>query len=189
MTYLQFVALRLGKKTDYDNIYNYQCVDLIKQYLKDVYATESWIFGGKAATWYDTGSPFINDSTHRKKIPYVDWLQPHQWDIIFWWESSANLYGHVAILHEVINHTTISVLEQNALWWGTGIWKNAIRIHQYPIKNVIWWYRYRPTLSPTDQAIVTAALTANGKLWAISSDPILRQTLKNTNGLIRLLYQ
>ena len=40
VSYTQFVTARLGKKVDYDGVFQYQCVDLIKQYIKDLTGNE-----------------------------------------------------------------------------------------------------------------------------------------------------
>jgi hypothetical protein len=37
MNYQEFKTKRLGKFTDYDNAYGFQCVDLVKQILTDCY--------------------------------------------------------------------------------------------------------------------------------------------------------
>jgi len=186
VSYTQFVTARLGKKVDYDGVFQYQCVDLIKQYIKDLTGHEPWVFGGAAAVGYDTGSPFVGIQTW-VKIPRSEGVMPRQGDVIFWWPSTGNSYGHVAIV-DSIAWSKVTVIEQNGVGGGNGEWGNAIRRKAYMLKNTLWRYRYITPLSPADQKIVDTALASNSAMWKLTSDATLKILLKETNTLIRELY-
>jgi len=188
MNHTQFTKKRLWQKTDYDGVFQYQCVDLIKQYMKDVYAVEPGIFWGSAIIGYQSGSPFINAKDNFKKMTLSDSL-PLKGDIIFRWPSGKNNYGHVAIVDEMVNTTKVRVIEQNGVWWWNGTGTNAIRLKEYPIKNTVWRYRYRPSLSNQEEIVIDLILHNNGKLYGITKDPWLKDLLAQTNQKIRNLYR
>lgn len=45
MTYQQLENKWIGKRVDYDGVYQYQCVDLTKQYLAEVYGMKPGAVG------------------------------------------------------------------------------------------------------------------------------------------------
>ena len=68
MTYDQFINKYNGKQIDYDGAYGVQCVDLIKQYIKDVIGIEPQAIGNAEAYWnrYNELS-FLHDNFERIK--------------------------------------------------------------------------------------------------------------------------
>lgn len=188
MTHAQFIKQRLGKKTDYDGMYAYQCVDLVKQYMKDVYAQEPGVFWGSAAAWYESGSPFSKNSSVWKKTPRAEKIVPSQGDIIFWAASGTNSYGHVAIVDSMSSASKVKVIEQNGSGGGNGEWANAIRYKEYLLKNTLGRYHYRTPLSDADQAVVDIILHNNSKLYNITKDGDLKNLLASTSKKIRELY-
>jgi surface antigen len=191
MNHPQFIEKRLGKNIDYDNVFGYQCVDLVKQYINDVYAIEPGIFWWSANAGYESGSPFANSPKNFKKYSISDAnnVLPRQGDIIFRWPSGSNTYGHVAVVDILIGSTKIKVLEQNGVWWGDGTGANAIRFKDYLLKNnVIWRYRYRKIPTQPEQVIIDLALQNNSKLYNITDDVSLQSFLAQTNKKIRELY-
>lgn len=51
MTFDKFIQKYNGKEIDYDGAYGVQCVDLIKQYIKDVIGIEPQAIGNAEAYW------------------------------------------------------------------------------------------------------------------------------------------
>ena len=119
--YKQFKEKRIGKRTNYDNTYWYQCVDLIKLYLDE--CLWLWRIG---SLWNAKNVPSSAFFKNWQKLTTKNLIQ---WDIIVrtQWD-----YGHIAIVDSVVGWNVV-VLEQN----GSGknswdwLWENAIRTHKY----------------------------------------------------------
>ena len=124
--YKTFKEKRLWKRIDYDRTYDYQCVDLIKQYADEVL----WL--GKI--WAIWNANRVQNSSTFKSFSRL-WIKNlMQWDIII---RTRWKYGHIAIIDHIWNWR-VYVLEQNWSWknsWN-GLWDNAIRVKDYPIN----WY-------------------------------------------------
>lgn len=188
MSHNDFLTKRLGKKVDYDGLYGYQCVDLAKQYMKEVHAIEPGIFGWSALTWYESGTPFSNNPAAWKKVAYASGLTPSTGDIIFRGPSGSNTYGHVAVVDSMVDASKVQVIEQNGLGWGTGTGKDAIRKMTYPLKGSLGRYRHHTPISNMDQAVIDIVLYNNGKLYNITQDTDLKNLLAATSKRIRQLY-
>ena len=106
LTLTQFIKKYLGTKVDYDNAHGYQCVDLARQYIKDVYnfAQPPAVEGAKDLMKKPGGLAVTKDS---KLADYS------RGDILVWGATPTNKYGHVAILVSVYNTKYFVVLEQD----------------------------------------------------------------------------
>ena len=134
---LEFIKKWEGKRVDYDGVYKYQCVDLIKQFTKEVYDIELGSFGGSAINAW-------NNNTFDSKWRSI--ISDYQvWDIIFFNKTKENPYGHVAIITDwgLVN----KILEQNGgTGNGDGQGTNAIRIRQVNKKDkILGAYRLKIT--------------------------------------------
>jgi len=91
MTLQEFINKYNGKAVDFDKHYGAQCVDLYRQYLKEVLelpqtppvigAKDIWTNHGKSLTAYPRASGAI----------------PQAGDIVIWGKELGNTYGHVGI--------------------------------------------------------------------------------------------
>lgn len=129
-----FVTKWTGKSIDYDGVYGAQCVDLIKQYLKDEYglAPGSW---GDAYKYFTNTAPAILAKFDRVTNNPADKNQvPKAGDIIVWSSATpgSNGAGHVAIYLELIPGAGFYSLDQN---WGG---KTVMRV-KHSWTNVIGW--------------------------------------------------
>lgn len=129
MIYNDFKIKWLWKKIDYDWIYGFQCIDLIKQYTKEVHWIELWTFGGSVINGWKTSSP-IKDKPYTKILNTPDFV-PIEWDIIIFNKTTSNPYWHIGIVNNATNKNVI-ILEQNG-WKGSSTWilVDAIRLHSY----------------------------------------------------------
>jgi cell wall-associated NlpC family hydrolase len=99
MTYQEFLDKYNWQYVDYDKYYGYQCVDLMRQYIKDVFDLNPYQVlppapGAKQIYQrYNTGYPF-------KKIPNTREAIPINGDIIFWgwYWGLTGPNGHVGIV-------------------------------------------------------------------------------------------
>lgn len=105
-TLTQFINKYLGTKVDYDKAHGYQCVDLYRQYCKDVLEIEQ--------TPPIEGAKDIFDKHGVLKVTPDSALADYsRGDILIWDKSKTNKYGHVAILVAIYNTKYFIVLEQD----------------------------------------------------------------------------
>lgn len=125
----QFIIDWLGKKCDYDGFYGGQCVDLYRQYVKEVLGyPQSPGVGGATEIW-DSASPEYYDFI--KNSPTA---VPQRGDIPIWNRKAGGGFGHVSIfLHGDVNKFTS--LDQN---WPT---LDEVTETEHDYKNIIGWLR------------------------------------------------
>jgi cell wall-associated NlpC family hydrolase len=109
-----FVNKWNGKGTDFDGAYGYQCVDLMRQFLKDVLGISSALPTSKADN-YSAYSIFANANDSRfTKIYNSPSVFPQKGDIIFFNKTSGNQSGHVAIFLSNDGSNAFTSFDQNA---------------------------------------------------------------------------
>ncbi|MCK9461452.1 MAG: CHAP domain-containing protein [Proteobacteria bacterium] len=104
MTAEQFIKKYTGVKIDYDGIYGFQCVDVIKQYFVDVLNLPAYTNNAKDY-WNNYPSSYLT------RIPNTPSFIPIKGDIMVW-GTGVGTYGHIAIVVEANVNTFIS-LDQN----------------------------------------------------------------------------
>lgn len=124
MTYPEFESAWLGKRVDTDGYpvgAIYQCVDLIKEYLNQVFSIPYGAFGNAIDYWANT-VPAI-----AAKFDRVTGT-PKQGDIVVINGTASNPYGHIGVATGAVTSTTTEILEQNGgTGSGNGTGTNAIR--------------------------------------------------------------
>ena len=114
MTLTTFMNTYMGKKVDYKDEQfkgdgSFQCVDLARQYIHDVYGVEQF-----PALGANGGAKDIFDKcTNLKKTVDSALADYSRGDILIWDKSKTNKYGHVAILVDIYNTKYFIVLEQD----------------------------------------------------------------------------
>jgi len=122
-----FIKKYLGKKIDYDLSYGGQCVDLFRQYVKEVLGfPQSNPVGGAADIWHTASEKYYN---FIKNTPNG---VPEKGDIVIWNRNAGKGFGHVAIFLEG-NVGKFTSLDQN---WPT---LNKVTKTSHYYKNVIGW--------------------------------------------------
>ena len=105
MTLKRFIVNNLGKKVDFDGTSGAQCVDLYRQYCKDVLEIPQTpalgINGGAKDIWEKHGS--LKQSKDSFAVG----------DVLIYDATPSNKYGHVCILVSLLDSDTFIVLEQN----------------------------------------------------------------------------
>lgn len=125
MNFDQFINTWLGKRTDYDKVYRYQCVDLILQYLADVYGIRSGVSGNAIDYWTKPSPRLLQDF---EKVSGG----ARRGDIIVLNGTPGNPYGHIGI---AVDANTM--LEQNgATGDGDGLGGDEIRYRSIPHSRV-----------------------------------------------------
>ena len=114
MTLTTFINTYLGKKIDYKDEQfkgdgSYQCVDLARQYFKDVLNVPQF-----PALGADGGAKDIFDKCTSLNTTVDSALADYsRGDVLIWNSSKTNKYGHVAILVDIYNTKYFIVLEQD----------------------------------------------------------------------------
>lgn len=104
MTFDQFISQYSGKKIDFDGAYGGQCVDLFRQYCKDVlnvpqaYPVPAYPDRGRGAADFWTGyssTPELNKNfTQIKNTPE---FVPSKGDVVIWNRNAGGGHGHIAV--------------------------------------------------------------------------------------------
>lgn len=102
MTLKRFIVTYNGKKVDWDKAHGYQCVDLFRQYCKDVLNVEQCpnVEGAKDLI----SKPGSLKVTHDSYAPG---------DVLIYGTTKTNPYGHVCILVSMLDSDTFIVFEQD----------------------------------------------------------------------------
>ena len=106
MTLTQFIKQKMGTKVDFDGKYDAQCVDLYRQYCKDVLEIPQSpsVEGAKDII----ENPGVLSVT--KDSALADYSRG---DVLIWGATEKNPYGHVAILVAIYNTKYFIVFEQD----------------------------------------------------------------------------
>lgn len=122
MSYQTFKNKWNGRRVDYDKVYGYQCVDLIKQYLAEEYGLKPGAWGNAIDYWYSTNAEIL------KKFDRLSTSSARQGDIVIFKGVNGNPYGHIGIADASAGILTSTVLEQNGSSGnGAGVGGDAIR--------------------------------------------------------------
>lgn len=129
----------LGKRTDQDGVYGYQCVDLIKAYTKEEFGIVQGAWGNAIDYWTNTKHPLLSRFDREAS------QSPKAGDIIVFHGLPGNPYGHIAV---AINGTTM--LEQNgATGDGDGLGGDEIRYRTIPKSRIAGLLRPKTNSPPT----------------------------------------
>lgn len=106
MTLTQFIRKYKGQKVDFDGKFGCQCVDLYRQYCKDVLEIQQTPSVDGAKDIID--NPGVLSVTRDSAL--ADYTRG---DVLIWDATKTNKYGHVAILVDIYNTKYFVVLEQD----------------------------------------------------------------------------
>lgn len=155
MSILTFAPKWLGKRTDIDGVFGFQCVDLIKQFAKDEYGFNPGPWGNAIDYWTNTNHPLLS------KFDRVASQSPIEGDIIVFKGTKTNPFGHIAI---AVNSTTM--LEQNgAAGDGDGKGGDEIRYRAIPTTSILGILRPKKgDIMPDDGTLKNVYLDIHGRL-------------------------
>ena len=143
MTFTEFKNKWLGKRVDYDKTDFFQCVDLVKQYLYEVFGIKPGSWGNAIKYWTNTAPELL------KKFDKIKTTVPKSGDIVVLHpvdnkpEHSA---GHIGIGTGKSTSTTVEILEQNgSTGSGSGTGGNTIRTRFVPKSRIAGVLRRKAT--------------------------------------------
>lgn len=136
MTLKEFINKYLGKFVDYDKKFGYQCVDLMRQYIKEVLKLDPYkaFPANKYAKYmFNYYSTTLMIKTVNGKTNF-----PKAGDIIFWstFPFITGIAGHVGIVVSAdVNH--VIVLHQNYPL------NSSCSLRKFSYKGVLGWFTKR----------------------------------------------
>ena len=111
MTFDNFIAKYNGVAVDFDGTAGVQCVDLVDQYLKDVFGiTGVWVQG--ARDFYNKFSNYPALVKTFDRVPNTQSLVTKKGDIVIW---GGGTYGHCAIADGIGGLHDFYSYEQNTM--------------------------------------------------------------------------
>lgn len=164
MDYNSFKNEWNGRRIDWDHVYSFQCVDLILQYVAELYGLGSGVWGN-AIDYWQRPSPIL-----LTKFNLVASTDCQQGDIVVLYGLSGNPYGHIGICDSQTG-STVRLLEQNATGSADGLGRSAIGVYRdIPKSRIAGLLRPKgsPAPSPTPPpARSTVFLPGNVQSWRL----------------------
>lgn len=155
-----FINKWIGNRIDYDGVYRYQCVDLILQYVAEVYGLRSGVNGNAIDYWNKPTATLLS------KFDKVATKEPKAGDIVVLNGLPGNPYGHIML---AINSTT--GLEQNGSSGnGSGVGGDAIRTRAIPKSRIAGVLRPKaaaPAPKPTPAPAGVYKVQKGDTFWAL----------------------
>lgn len=113
MTYTDFIYKYNNKYVDYDLSFGFQCVDLMRRYVKDVMGVDPYKAIPQRGNAKDIFKNFVSNKYFTKILNTKDNV-PQKGDIIFWgtYPFVTGLPGHVAVFDHGDVYTFVS-FDQN----------------------------------------------------------------------------
>lgn len=110
MTLCDFVNKYINKKVDFDGAFGAQCVDLFRQYCKDVLEIHehTGAVEGAKDLFYNH-----NKMIQKKYFVRISNKNVKYGDVVIYDSTKTNKYGHVAIILGIVDNSSILVFEQN----------------------------------------------------------------------------
>ena len=113
MTLEEFVKKYIGKCVDYDGVYGAQCVDLFRQYCKEVLnISEHTGVCSASGGAKDLFLCYSKMPIEQKYFNAIRTTSPKTGDVLIWGSTASNKYGHVAVCIDKLNNSLI-VFEQD----------------------------------------------------------------------------
>ena len=114
MNILEFVSKYIGKKVDYDGVYGAQCVDLVRQYIQEVWRIPQPEPTGDlgAIAFYTQHYQRIVQAYNCDRIEYHPGIIPPSGSLVVFNPIPTNQYGHIGIC-VIASDTVITLFEQD----------------------------------------------------------------------------
>ena len=106
----EFINKYINTKVDFDNAFGAQCVDLFRQYCKDVLNIPHT---GAVEGAKDVFLNYDKLPLEQKYFKKYSINCPKPADVIIWNETKTNKYGHIAIVVSSLSNNKVLVFEQD----------------------------------------------------------------------------
>lgn len=124
----EFINERINTKVDFDGAYGAQCVDLFRQYCKDVFG---FPHTGAVDGAKDLFLRYDSLPVEKKYFFRIPTVSPRVGDVVIYGGSATNKYGHVAICVGTVSDGNILVFEQD------GFRQDGAKINVRGTKNML----------------------------------------------------
>ena len=134
MSFEEFIIKYNGKKVDFDGAFGAQCVDLFRQYNKEVWENPHTgaVDGAKDLVVNYERMPL--EQRFLSLVPVNrDFVKAG--DVAVWGASASNKYGHVAIVVGLLGDESLIVFEQD------GFKQDGAKLNVRSIKNLLGFLR------------------------------------------------
>lgn len=125
MSFATFKQKWLGKRVDYDKVYGFQCVDLIKQYLHEEKSLRPGAWGNAIHYWTRPNKEIL------AKFDKVSGSAAKSGDVVIFKTLGRDDFsgeGHIGVATGRLTATEVEVIEQNgSTGSGDGLNGNAVR--------------------------------------------------------------
>lgn len=180
-----FIQAWKGKKIDFDLAYQGQCVDLFRQYAKDVLGVpQAKGVEGAADFWtnYETDPALKNNYD---KLINTETFKPVKGDVMIWNKRAGGGFGHIAVVSD--DSATLSNFNSFDQNWRA---LNVCEITNHTYTNVYGVLRPKITTEMTD---LDSCMADRTKFWqerdaALSECKQLREKLEEVQRVIFLLF-
>lgn len=109
MTFAEFIVKYQNKFVDFDGSFGAQCVDLFRQFCKDVIqCPHTGAVDGAKDLWFN-----FSENDEKKYFIRLNSNYARFGDVIIWDATATNKYGHVALVVEAYQQDKVLVFEQN----------------------------------------------------------------------------
>lgn len=127
MSYQSFKNQWNSKRVDYDGVYGFQCVDLIKQYLAQEFGMKPGAWGNAIEYWTATNPALLT------KFDKLATSSVRAGDIVIFKGINGSPYGHIGIADGSSSILYVPTLEQNGSTGnGSGVGGDAVRVRNIP---------------------------------------------------------
>lgn len=135
MRFEQFLTKYCGKKVDYDNAYGAQCVDLFRQYCKDVLDIPHTGVVDGAKELYEK---YVDLPVEKKYfIRLTKKAVPKLGYVAVWGATPTNKDGHVALVICRLSASSLLVFEQN------GFQQDGAKFVERSTGNLLGYLKYK----------------------------------------------
>lgn len=108
----EFCTIKTREKVDFDGAFGAQCVDLFRQYSKDVLGLPHTGAVEGARQLFEDYEKLPLEKQFFERIPGTV-ENAKTGDVVIWGMSPSNKYGHVAIVLGVVDENNLLVFEQD----------------------------------------------------------------------------
>ena len=129
----EFINKYINTKVDFDNAFGAQCVDLFRQYCKDVLNIPHT---GAVEGAKDIFLNYDKLPLEQKYFKKYSTNNSKPADVIIWNENKTNKYGHIAIVVSSLSNNKVLVFEQD------GFKQNGAKLAIRTIENTLGILRF-----------------------------------------------
>ena len=135
MYFEQFITKYCGKQVDFDGAFGAQCVDLFRQYCRDVLDIPHTGSVDGAKELYERYSDLPQEKKYFTRLSKNG--VPQYGTVAVWGATPTNKYGHVALVIAKLDASSLLVFEQN------GVLQDGAKVVRRDTKNLLGYLKFK----------------------------------------------